>query len=143
MSPSPTLTQEATATISSGRGFFTSVSSNGAAAGSAIIWAVGGPTGTGADPTAVTLYAWAATPSSGSTNLPQLLTAPAGSWPNTGGHANIVPVVANGNVYVASAYLDGAGNTRGQLDIFGKGGHGSRLRALRSRALLLDRGALT
>ncbi len=127
MSPSPTLTPEATATINSGQhaGFFTSVSSNGTDAGSAIIWAVGRPTGDGADPTAVTLFAFAATPSSGSTTLTQLFSALAGSWPNTGGDANIVPVVANGKVFVASAYLDASGNTRGQLNIFGKGGKGA------------------
>src|SRR5271166_1084897 len=127
MSASPTLTQEATATISSGQdsGFFTSVSSNGTGAGSAIIWAVGRPTGTGANPKAVTLFAFAATPPSGSTTLTQLFSAPAESWPNTGGNANIVPVVANGKVFVASAYLDGSGNTRGQLNIFGKGGTGA------------------
>jgi len=127
LSPSPTLTAEASATISSGQdaGFFTSVSSNGGAAGSAIIWAVGRPTGAGANPTAVTLFAFAAMPSNGS--LTQLFSAPAGSWPNTGGNANIVPVVANGKVYVASAYLDPLGNTRGQLSIFGPGGTGSPL----------------
>jgi hypothetical protein len=127
MSPAPTLTQEATATINSGQhgGFFTSVSSNGTNAGSAIIWAVGRPTGEGANPTAVTLFAFGATPPSGSTALRQLYSAPAGSWPNTGGDANIVPVVANGKVFVASAYLDASGNTRGQLNIFGKGGKGA------------------
>ena len=126
-SPPPTLAQEATATISSGQdgGFFTSVSSNGSAGGSAIIWAVGRPTGTGADPTAVNLYAFAATPSNGSKSLTQLFSAKAGSWPNTGGNANIVPVVANGKVYVASAYHDGPGNTHGQLNIFGPGGGGA------------------
>jgi PQQ enzyme repeat len=126
-SPSPTLAQEATATISSGQdpGFFTSVSSNGSVAGSAIIWAVGRPSGAGSDPKAVNLFAFAATPSSGSTTLTQLFSAKAGSWPNTGGNANIVPVVADGKVYVASAYLDGSGKTRGQLAIFGKGGTGA------------------
>jgi hypothetical protein len=34
----------------------------------------------------------------------------AGTWPNTGGNANIVPVVVNGKVYVAS---------NKQLNIFG------------------------
>ena len=132
MSPAPALTPEATATLTpSGQdpGFFTSVSSNGSAAGSAIIWAVGRPTGEGADPTAITLYAFAATPPSGATTLTQLFSAPAGSWPNTGGNANIVPVVANGKVYVASAYLDASGNTRGQLNIFGKGGTGAPIQS--------------
>src|SRR5271165_496586 len=128
MSASPTLALEATATINTGGqdpGFFTSVSSNGTTAGSAIIWAVGRPTGSGAAPTAVNLFAFAAMPASGSTTLTQLFSAPAGSWPNTGGNANIVPVVANGNVFVASAYLDASGNTRGQLSIFGRGGKGA------------------
>jgi PQQ enzyme repeat len=132
MSPAAALTPEATAVLtSSGQdpGFFTSVSSNGSAAGSAIIWAVGRPTGVGADPTALTLYAFAATPPTGSTTLTQLFSAPAGSWPNAGGNANIVPVVANGKVYVASAYLDASGNTRGQLNIFGRGGAGAPIQS--------------
>jgi hypothetical protein len=142
MSPSPALTPEATAALApSGQdpGFFTSVSSNGSAAGSAIIWAVGRPTGEGADPTAITLSAFAATPPSGSTALKQLFSAPAGSWPNGGGNANIVPVVAGGKVYVASAYLDASGNTRGQLNIFGKGGTGA---PLQSSAAIADAAAL-
>src|ERR1019366_8943309 len=94
-SPTPTLSLEGTATITSGQdpGFFTSVSSNGTTAGSAIIWAVSRPSNT----TSVNLYAFSA----GGT-LTQLFSSPAGTWPNTGGNANIVPVVANGKVYVAS-----------------------------------------
>jgi hypothetical protein len=46
------------------------------------------------------LYAFNATPTGGL--LPQLFAGVAGSWPNTGGNANIVPTVANGRVYVAS-----------------------------------------
>ena len=46
------------------------------------------------------LYAFAAVPSSGS--LKQLYSGAAGTWPNLGGNANIVPVVANGKVYVAA-----------------------------------------
>ena len=34
----------------------------------------------------------------------------AGTWPNTGGNSNLVPVVANGEVFVAS---------HAQLKIFG------------------------
>jgi hypothetical protein len=104
LSPSPQLIQEGTASIPpSGQdpigqdpGFFTVVSSNGTQAGTAIIWAVGRPTTT----TTVTLYAFAATATGGTYTL--LFSSPAGSWPNTGGNANIVPVVANGKVYVAS-----------------------------------------
>jgi hypothetical protein len=46
-------------------GTFTAVSSNGTQAGTAIIRATGRPTGTGPNPVAVNLYAFAATPSSG------------------------------------------------------------------------------
>ncbi len=42
-----------------------------------------------------------------------LFSAVAGSWPNTGGDSNIVPVVANGKVYVASDQA---------VSIFGIGG---------------------
>lgn len=128
LSPSPHLVLEASATIASGGlfpGFFTSVSSNGTKAGSAIIWAVGRPV----DPNTnyVNLYAFPATAADGTLN--QLFSSPAGSWPNTGGNPNIVPVVANGKVYVASAFLDDQGNTRGQLAIFGAGSTGASLTA--------------
>jgi hypothetical protein len=94
-------------------GTFTTVSSNGTQAGTAIIWATGRPTGTGPNPAAVNLYAFAATPSSGT--LPLLFSSPAGSWPYYAtSNANIVPVVANGRVFVASYQ---------QLTIFGLGGH--------------------
>jgi hypothetical protein len=85
-------------------GFFTSISSSGA--NNAVIWAVSRPKST--TNTAVTLYALSATPSNG--KLPVLFRATAGSWPNLGANANIVPVVANGLVYVASYE---------QLSIFG------------------------
>ena len=78
-------------------GFFTSVSSNGTAANSAVIWAVGRASGTDLH---LTLYAYNAT-ASGET-LPLLWSGVAGSWPNSNGNANIVPTVANGHVYVAS-----------------------------------------
>jgi hypothetical protein len=118
LSPSPHLVPEGSATIPASLqypSFFTVVSSNGTQTGTAIIWAVGRPT----DPTttAVTLYAFNAAASGGT--YQQLFSAPAGSWPNINGNANIVPVVANGKVYVASALLDESGNTRGQLAIFG------------------------
>ncbi|MGO9039485.1 MAG: choice-of-anchor D domain-containing protein [Steroidobacteraceae bacterium] len=89
--------------ISTGQnpGFFTSVSSNGTTAGSAVIWAVNRPI---ASPYDVSLYAFDAATGA------QLYSAVAGTWPNTNGDANIVPTVANGKVYVA-AY--------GTLDIFG------------------------
>ena len=80
---------------------------------------VGRPTGASKNPTAVTLYAFDARPSGSPSTFKQLFSATAGSWPNTGGDANLVPVVFDGKVYVASAYLDASGNTRGQLNIFG------------------------
>jgi hypothetical protein len=84
-------------------GFFTSVSTNGTTANSAVIWAVGRPVNS--SPANVTLYAF---------NIAgkQLFSGVAGTWPNTGGNANIVPVVANGKVYVASYE---------QLSIYGLG----------------------
>jgi hypothetical protein len=77
-------------------GFFTSVSSDDSKDG--IIWAVSRPTNP--SPANVSLFAFSAKPS-GST-IPLLFQATAGTWPNTGGNANIVPVVANGKVFVAS-----------------------------------------
>jgi hypothetical protein len=73
-------------------GFFTSVSSNGTQ--NAIIWAVARPMDS--NNRNVTLYAFDA-------NSHQLITpVVAGTWPNMQGNANLVPVVANGHVYVAS-----------------------------------------
>jgi outer membrane protein assembly factor BamB len=98
-SPTPQLVSEAVGYVQSTEqdpGFFTSVSSNGRRAGSAIIWAVARPTASAA----LTLYAFAAAPVNGT--LTQLYSAPAGQWPNLGGNADTVPVVANGKVYVAS-----------------------------------------
>jgi len=98
--PSPKLVQSATGAMPDtiqDPGFFTTVSSNGNK--NAIIWAVSRPL-TNSEFPIVWLYAVNATPS-GST-LPQLFQAVAGSWPYLGGNANIVPVVANGKVYVAS-----------------------------------------
>lgn len=100
LSPTPHLVVEGTAQIASGQdpGFFTVVSSNGTQAGSAIIWAVGRPTNLNSP--YVNLYAFAATASGGTYAL--LYSATAGYWPSPDANANIVPVVANGKVYVAS-----------------------------------------
>jgi hypothetical protein len=85
-------------------GFFTSVSSNGIASGSAVIWAVGRPQSK--NDANITLYAYNA-------DTGQLLfQAVAGQWPNLGGDSNTVPVVANGQVYVTSNEM---------LTIFGLG----------------------
>ena len=116
-------------------GFFTSISSQSsdgtryarAKPGSAIIWAVGRPTGAGKTQPLL-LYMRSTRDRQGSSpTFKQLFSATAGSWPNTGGNANIVPVVFDGKVYVASAYLDASGNTRGQLNIFGTAGTGTPL----------------
>ena len=131
----PLAPPEAAATIVSGQdpGFFTSISSQSsdgtrygkAKPGSAIIWAVGRPTGAGQNPTAVTLYAFDARPSGSPPTFKQLFSATAGSWPSTTADADILPVVFDGKVYVASAYLDASGTTRGQLNIFGIAGTGA------------------
>lgn len=96
-SPSPKLTAITGGTVSSGQfgGFFTSVSSNGTA--SPIIWAVSRPVSPGAD-----LGIYAFNPESGGNKMTVLFKAHAGPWPNYNGDANLVPVVANGKVYVAS-----------------------------------------
>jgi hypothetical protein len=100
-SPSPQLVAESsTSTIAASEqdpGFFTAVSSDFHRAGSEVIWAVGRPSGS---PAGITLYAFSATVSNGS--LPLLYSSPAGNWPFLGGNANVVPVVANGKVYVAA-----------------------------------------
>ncbi|PNE10826.1 MAG: hypothetical protein CR217_12205 [Beijerinckiaceae bacterium] len=88
-------------------GTFTTVSSNGTQ--DTIIWATGRPTNK--NTLAIHLYAYAAAPSSGALKL--LYSSRAGTWPNVGYNANIVPVVANGHVFVASNQ---------QLTIFGLGG---------------------
>ncbi len=97
----PALTLEASSTTlantSQDPGFFTTVSSNGTNPNTAIIWAIGRPTGTDNH---VTLYAFSGTKSE--TTLPLLWSGSAGTWPNLGGNANLVPTVANGMVYVAS-----------------------------------------
>jgi hypothetical protein len=47
---------------------------------------------------------------------PLLFSQPAGWWPNSGGNANIVPVVSNGRVYVASS----GQSSGGQVTIWGQ-----------------------
>ena len=94
-------------------GFFTSVSSNGTLKGTAVVWAVGRPVDN--NPAHISLYAF--DPDKGTA----LFSAVAGNWLNTGGDSNIVPVVANGKVYVASNQ---------SLAIFGLGGARVRESAL-------------
>jgi hypothetical protein len=103
-SPTVALVQERSLpslTTGQDAGFFTTVSSNGTQAGTAVIWAVSRPTDQ--NPANIRLYAF--DPTNGS----QIFSAIAGTWPAPG-NANIVPVVANGQVYVAST---------NQLAIFG------------------------
>ena len=111
--PTPHLVQDGVGPITATNqdpGFFTSVSSNGTLPNhSAIIWAVARPAATS---TSVTLYAFDAASVSGT--LPLLGQYPAGIWIDPD-NANIVPVVSNGKVYVASSGGVGAGT----LTIFG------------------------
>jgi hypothetical protein len=123
-SPSPQLVQAATGSMPDtvqDPGFFTTVSSHGKH--DAIIWAVSRPLRNSGS-SAIRLYAFNGTPS-GSTLQSLFPGAVAGSWPNMGGNANIVPVVANGKVYVASYR---------ELDIFGLRKRRERLAVERKEA---------
>ena len=77
-------------------GFFTTVSSNGTS--DPIIWAVSRPPNSGKNP----IYLNAFNPEAGKGTMKRIYSAKAGYWPNTGGNSNLVPVVANGEVFVAS-----------------------------------------
>lgn len=108
-SPSVSLIHEGTSPAVAGAGgggqdsgFFTTVSSHKSK--DAIVWAVSRPDSAGN----LWLYAFKAKPPSGSDALQQLFGQPVGTW--GGGNANVVPVVANGKVFVA---------TYQQLAIFG------------------------
>jgi hypothetical protein len=99
-SPAPALTRVAASgdLTTRANGFFTSVSSNGAgAAANPIIWAVTRPV---RSLTTVSLYAFS--PDSGGSTLKQLFLGNAGAWVADGTNPNLVPVVANGRVFVAS-----------------------------------------
>jgi hypothetical protein len=76
-------------------GFFTSVSSSGNA--NPIVWAISRPVSQQSD--GIALYGF--NPETGKA-MTELFHAAAGAWPNVNGNANLVPVVANGKVYVAS-----------------------------------------
>jgi hypothetical protein len=112
-SPKAALTKVSTSPYVGGTqlpGFFTSISSNGTA--SPIIWALSHPTVASGSP----IYLFAFNPESlTGTTMKQVFKNQAGNWPNTGGNSNLVPVVANGEVFVASY---------AQLKIYGiKSGH--------------------
>jgi hypothetical protein len=101
-SPIPSLKQEWNRTLnpdpqnaSFQKGFFTSISSNGLNANSAVIWAVQRPT----SKSQPVLMLWAIDAKSGANIVPALQ---AGNWPFLVSGANVVPVVANGLVFVAS-----------------------------------------
>ncbi len=87
-------------------GFFTSVSSNGTT--NPIIWALSRPINTTKAP--ISLYAFNPDGGKKETAIKKLYKANAGNWPNLTGNSNLVPVVANGQVFVAS---------NKQLKIFG------------------------
>jgi len=100
-SPKPALTQVAISPYLIGGqdpGFFTTISSNGTA--NPIIWALSRPPNSSAI-SPVYLYAFNPDATTGST-MTQLFRGVAGVWPNLGGNSNLVPVVANGEVFVAS-----------------------------------------
>jgi hypothetical protein len=106
-SPSPSLTNTTSSTsIVGGQegGFITSVSSN--VNKNAIIWALSHP----ASRSDTTIYLYAFNPDAGGSTMTQLFKGAAGSWTTYYGQSNLVPVVANGQVYVA---------TNQQLQIFG------------------------
>ncbi|MFZ0733448.1 MAG: hypothetical protein WAM79_14060 [Candidatus Sulfotelmatobacter sp.] len=86
-------------------GFFTSISSNGTS--NPILWALSRPTSASGHP--IFLYAFNPRSVTKGT-MKQLAKVQAGAWTNTGGNANLVPVVANGEVFVAS---------HNQLRVFG------------------------
>jgi len=85
-------------------GFFTTISSNGRA--NPIIWALSRPL----SPLKTNINLYAFNPRSGGRTMQQLFKGTAGVWPSFFGNSNLVPVVANGKVFVAS-YM--------QLQIFG------------------------
>ena len=93
-----------------GPGFFTTISSNGTA--NPIIWALSRAT---KSTKAISLFAF--NPESGKSKMTKLFQASAGAWPNLTGNANLVPIVANGLVFVASNQ---------QLQIFGLTGAKSK-----------------
>jgi hypothetical protein len=97
-SPKPKLSQVATSgSVPGGQdpGFFTSISSSGSS--NVIVWALSRPT----SPKNAGILLFALNPDSGST-MTQLFKGSAGTWPSFGGNYNLVPVVANGEVFVAS-----------------------------------------
>jgi hypothetical protein len=96
-SPSPVLVHESSNGVVGGQlpGFFATVSSNGTKPNSAVIWAVTRPTDT--NPAEVILDAF-----DPANNSVQLFSGVAGTWPFSFATSNLVPVVADGHVFVGS-----------------------------------------
>ncbi len=99
--------QSVSAPLTSGQdpGFFTTVSSNGTTANTAIIWVVGRPTTAGGP---LMVYALNGADAS------VLYSASFGAWTIPNANAETTPVVANGNVYIAVEnylYILGLGGT--------------------------------
>jgi hypothetical protein len=84
------------------QGFFTTISSDNRRAGTFLIWALARPSST--VPPNITLFAYDAKTAS------TVFSGAAGSWTPGNGNANLVPIVANGRVFVGSER---------QLSIFG------------------------
>jgi len=110
-SKSPTLTNISISPYIPGGqnpGFFTTISSNGTA--NPIIWALSHPPQS-SNTSPIGLFAFNPESVSGSpVTMATLFKAEAGNWQNINGNSNLVPVVANGEVFVAS---------NKQLQIFG------------------------
>ena len=116
----PQLVQESESPpITSGQdsGFFTSVTSNGTTAGSQVIWGLSRPNRQ--NPSAIQLYAF--DPNAGGGQAKTIFIGNAGVWPDSDGNANLVPMVTNGHVYVASYK---------QLTIFGLAKAGTAARTV-------------
>jgi hypothetical protein len=102
-------------------GFFTSVSSDGTAPGSAVIWAVGRPTDFNEE--ALKFHAYDPVAAK------EIFTTLTGYWTNSISDSNIVPVVANGKVYVATVKL---------LAIYGLKAAGAKFAALPPAPPVID-----
>lgn len=108
-SPKVLLNRVRTGSVGGGQdpGFFTSISSNGTA--NPLIWALSRPSYT-TPKSPIYLSAFDPEAGTGTGPMTHIFHTLAGNWPNLGGNANLVPVVANGEVFVASYK---------QLQIFG------------------------
>jgi len=99
--PTVALTKIATSSAFGGAqspGFFTTISSNGTA--NPIIWVLTRPVNSFSP----SIYLYAFYPDGGTkqNTIKKLFGKAAGTWPNLGGNSNLIPVVANGQVFVAT-----------------------------------------